>query len=72
MLTVPRTNTDTNGFAVNTVAETNNTVVDTTQDQNYYCDNQRQNPHTPRTMKALGLNEDDVDFFVNNCLFPKV
>ena len=24
--------------------------------QNYYCHNQQQNPHTPRTMKSLGLN----------------
>ena len=39
---------------------------------NRYAYYQRQNPHTPRTMKALGLNEDDVDFFVNNCLFPKI
>ena len=28
------------------VAETNNTVADTTSFQNYYCDNQKQNPHT--------------------------
>lgn len=39
---------------------------------NRYAYYQKQNPHTPRTMKALGLNEQDVDFFVNECLFPKV
>lgn len=38
----------------------------------YYALNQKQNPHTPRTMMALGLNEDDVTYFVNNCLFPSV
>lgn len=40
--------------------------------QNYYCHNQQQNPHTPRTMKSLGLNEDDVDKFCTDMLFPKI
>lgn len=39
---------------------------------NRYAHFQKQNPHTPRTMKSLGLNEEDVDQFVNNCLFPEV
>lgn len=39
---------------------------------NRYAHFQKQNPHTPRTMKALGLNDDDVDFFVSKCLFPEV
>ena len=38
--------------------------------QNRYAHFQKQNPHTPRTMKALGLDEEDVDFFVQKCLFP--
>ena len=40
--------------------------------QNYYCENQQKNPHTPRTMKSLGLNEADVDKFCTDMLFPKV
>jgi hypothetical protein len=28
-----------------------------TASQNYYCHNQQQNPHTPRTMKSLGLTK---------------
>lgn len=39
---------------------------------NRYAYFQKQNPHTPRTMKALGLDEEDVDFFVSKCLFPVV
>jgi hypothetical protein len=39
---------------------------------NKYAFYQKQNPHTPRTMKALGLNDKDVDFFVEKCLFPTV
>ena len=38
--------------------------------QNRYAHYQKQNPHTPRTMTALGLNEDDVRVFVQECLFP--
>ena len=55
-----------------TVAETNNTAVDTTTFQNYYCDNQKQNPHTPRVMASLGLDEDDVRVFIQECLFPEI
>jgi hypothetical protein len=43
-----------------------------TASQNYYCHNQQQNPHTPRTMKSLGLNEEDVDKFCTDMLFPKI
>ena len=39
---------------------------------NYYAHNQQQNPHTPRTMKSLGLDEDDVDLFCRDMLFPKI
>ena len=40
--------------------------------QDYYCHNQQQNPHTPRVMKSLGLNPDDVDVFCRDMLFPKL
>lgn len=42
------------------------------QAQNNYAYWQKQNPHTPKTMKALGLSEDDVDMFVEKCLFPEL
>lgn len=40
--------------------------------QNYYAQNQKQNPHTPKVMTSLGLNEDDVRVFVQECLFPEI
>lgn len=40
--------------------------------QNYYAHNQQQNPHTPKVMKSLGLDEDAVDTFCRDMLFPKV
>ena len=57
---------------LSTVAETNNTANDTTEAQNYYCDNQKQNPHTPRVMVSLGLSEEDVNVFIQECLFPNL
>jgi hypothetical protein len=40
--------------------------------QNRYAHYQRQNPHTPRTMTALGLDEEDVRVFIQYCLFPEI
>jgi len=57
---------------VETVGETNNTVADTTFEQNYYAQNQKQNPHTPKVMVSLGLSEEDVKVFVQDCLFPEI
>jgi phycocyanobilin:ferredoxin oxidoreductase len=54
------------------VGETNNTAEDTTYNQNYYAQNQKQNPHTPRVMVSLGLSEEDVKVFIQECLFPEI
>ena len=54
------------------VAETNNTASNTTEAQNYYAINQKQNPHTPRVMASLGLSEEDVSVFIQECLFPEI
>jgi phycocyanobilin:ferredoxin oxidoreductase len=57
---------------LDTVDETNQTANDTTLEQNYYCENQKQNPHTPKVMVSLGLSEDDVRHFIQECLFPEL
>jgi len=57
---------------LSTVGETNNTANNTTQAQNYYCENQKQNPHTPKVMVSLGLSEEDVKVFIHECLFPEI
>jgi hypothetical protein len=54
------------------VGDTNNTANNTTEAQNYYCENQKQNPHTPRVMVSLGLSEEDVTTFIQDCLFPEI
>ena len=55
-----------------TVGETNNTVANTSDRQNYYAQNQKQNPHTPAVMTSLGLKEEDVRMFIQECLFPEI
>ena len=54
------------------VGETNHTVDNTTKAQNYYAQNQKMNPHTPKVMASLGLNEEDVAVFIQECLFPEI
>jgi len=40
--------------------------------QNFYCEHQQQNPHTPKVMRSLGLPEDDIRVFCTDNLFPKI
>lgn len=54
------------------VAETNSFTYNNAEEQNYYCENQKQNPHTPKVMASLGLNEEDVRVFIQDCLFPEI
>jgi phycocyanobilin:ferredoxin oxidoreductase len=55
-----------------TVSETAGTAIDTKAEQNFYAQNQKQNPHTPKVMVSLGLSEEDVAAFVQDCLFPEL
>jgi phycocyanobilin:ferredoxin oxidoreductase len=54
------------------VGETNGTVENTRDAQNFYAQNQKQNPHTPKVMVSLGLSEEDVQLFIQECLFPEI
>ena len=40
--------------------------------QNYYCEHQQMNPHTPRVMQSLGLPDKDIKLFCQDNLFPKI
>jgi len=55
-----------------TVGETNRSPVNTAKAQDFYAQNQKQNPHTPRVMTSLGLSEEDVKVFIQDCLFPEL
>ena len=53
----------------------NNLVVDegvnSLVTQNYYCQQQKQNPHTKRVLRALGFEETTVEDFIQHELFPE-
>jgi hypothetical protein len=51
---------------------TNKQEGDYTMEQNRYCHNQKQNPHTARVMASLGLDPQEVEKFVEECLFPEL
>jgi phycocyanobilin:ferredoxin oxidoreductase len=59
-------------FYLHEVGNTNNTAKSTVDAQNYYCENQKQNPHTPKVMVSLGLSQEDVEVFIQKCLFPEI
>jgi phycocyanobilin:ferredoxin oxidoreductase len=63
---------DTIEHYLSTVGETIGQAANTTEAQNYYAQNQKQNPHTPRVMTSLGLDEEDVRAFIQECLFPEI
>lgn len=69
---IVNTVTTTVNYYLSCVADTNNTVKSTVEQQNYYAQNQKLNPHTPKVMAALGLNDDEVDVFIHDCLFPEI
>jgi phycocyanobilin:ferredoxin oxidoreductase len=59
---------------ISRISEYHNTADENevTKAQNYYCEHQNKNPHTPRVMKSLGLNEADIKAFCKDNLFPKI
>lgn len=60
------------GHYLDEVGKSNNQDVDTRGAHNFYAQNQKLNPHTPRVMSSLGLNDEDVRVFIQDCLFPEI
>lgn len=48
------------------------TGKDFTDQQNFYCQMQKKNPHTPRVMESLGVERLLVERYINECLFPEI
>lgn len=48
------------------------TVENYTDRQNYYCQQQKHNPHTPRVLQSIGFDKDMIYDFIHNCLFPEI
>lgn len=54
------------------INNTNFTCNNNTKEQNFYCQKQKQNPHNPRVLCALGLSEEEANNFINTHLFPEI
>ena len=52
--------------------DTDSSKEDVIRAQNFYCENQQKNPHTPKTMQSLGLPEEDIKLFCADNLFPTI
>jgi hypothetical protein len=55
---------------MNSINDTNNTIDDISSIHNLYCENQRLNPHNPTILKTFGLSDEQVQLYINQCLFP--
>jgi hypothetical protein len=45
---------------------------DFTDKQNYYCQQQKQNPHTPRVLSSLGFGDEEIHDYIHKELFPEI
>ena len=59
-------------YYLDNVGTTQGRRLDTGMKQNYYCENQKLNPHTHRFMTGLGLTEQSATKFMDEVLFPEV
>lgn len=59
-------------YFISNVGKYNHTTKNCAREHNLYAYYQKQNIHTPKTMRALGLEEEDVELFIDKCLFPEV
>lgn len=57
-------------YYLNTVSRKG--TVNSTDRQNYYCINQKKNPHVYRSMIAMGVPEATIRDFVDEVLFPEI
>lgn len=48
------------------------TETDMTFWHNYYCANQKKNPHLHKSILAMGISEEDKERYVNNVLFEQI
>lgn len=57
-------------YYLENVGCTKSYLHDHTESQNFYCEQQRLNPHTPRVLQTLGFTADQAKTFVEDTLFP--
>jgi hypothetical protein len=57
-------------FYLNNIGEVSKTNFK--MKQNFYCEKQKENPHTPKVMTSLGLDPEEVRLFIQEGLFPEI
>lgn len=62
----------TTDYYIKNIGLYNHTCNSSADQQNFYCDQQRKNPHTPKVMANLGLDPSDIGIFIEECLFPNI
>jgi len=59
-------------YYLTNVGKTINLGHDYTQEQNRYCHYQKQNPHTTRIMRMLGLENREANRYFEEVMFPEM
>jgi hypothetical protein len=59
-------------FYLDNVGKTRDTKSDYRERQNFYCKNQKMNPHVIKSMTTMGYSEDIMQEFVHEVLFPEI
>ena len=62
----------TSNYYIQNISDTNHLNFDTTNSQNYYCNQQRLNPHNIPVLINLGLSQEQAERYVQVCLFPQI
>lgn len=62
----------TSNYYIKNIAKTNYLNFDTINSQNYYCNQQKLNPHNVPVLVNLGLSKEQAEQYVQICLFPKI
>lgn len=64
--------TDLINYYVDNVVENNyNSTINSNNWHNKYCANQKLNPHLHKSILAMGISEEDKDYYVNKFLFEE-
>lgn len=62
----------TSNYYIQNISKTNHLNFDTINSQNYYCNQQRLNPHNVPVLINLGLSQEQAERYVQICLFPQI
>ena len=59
-------------YYISNIGNTSNCVENVAKYQNYYCQQQKLNPHNPKILCNLGMSEIEANEFIEKHLFPEL